>query len=698
MVWAASPASRVLVDGSRNRRLNTETGRAARSPKRAPVTGWWGRPIVRGRRASRRQLVPAAQKGPTRSMYRPGTTQPINRALGGADQDGGRSVHHRMGQADVGMDPVQAVTFERQRPEEGQTSGWTAEQGSSAEPRKRQLRRPGATAHGRRRLVDPDARPRPASVTAAASPLGPAPTSDRVERRPRHPRFASCAATLEKQSRPANGGSLARRWWQHEGAASAAGAAAVLWPGDAPRKAALGPPLPRSRDLGSVHRVPVHHRLPARRAPVRQRLDVPPVEGRGRRRRHRLHPRREGLHHVHAGLPTVSRLGDRDRHLPVRRERTEDEVAGVATDVFLARATDPELLAAGQDGGLVSAILRLGSSTTTSTPRWCQTCTATAAWKATPAVVRDRAGVLSSAGSRYTYSANTLAYPEAIKGGDERIALVGMSCQASAPAVMKARKAGKVGRRLSLSIGLLCSKTFEDAIFEELFEASYGLRRADIAKINIKGVFQIWTATARTTRSPQGGSPVDAGGVQGVPRLRRRARRHRHRRHRRLQRLDADHRAHRGRPRGDGRHARRRRHRDTARRRRPRRHGAAAQAGAGRAGSGGPRARWRRRAGSRPRPERHRRHRPVGPTRTPGHEGEGTSGQWHRRAGPARPGARARAARRRPDSPTRRATRSGSSSAQYPKPSHTIGSRRRVSLTRPLRRRGAPVGLRDGRR
>ncbi len=110
-----------------------------------------------------------------------------------------------------------------------------------------------------------------------------------------------------------------------------------------------------------------------------------------------------------------------------------------------------------------------------------------------PAVVTSRAEVLATAGSRYTYSANPLAYRDAVANGAERIALVGMSCQASLPGVMSARKTGKSARRLTLSIGLLCSKTFDDAIFEELFEASYGLRRADIKKINIKGVFQIWT-------------------------------------------------------------------------------------------------------------------------------------------------------------------------------------------------------------
>ena len=85
-----------------------------------------------------------------------------------------------------------------------------------------------------------------------------------------------------------------------------------------------------------------------------------------------------------------------------------------------------------------------------------------------PGVARTSDDIIASAGSRYTYSANTLAYDEAIESGAERIALVGMSCQSSVPPVMKQRKAGKVARRLALNIGLLCSKTFDDAIFEEL--------------------------------------------------------------------------------------------------------------------------------------------------------------------------------------------------------------------------------------
>ena len=54
------------------------------------------------------------------------------------------------------------------------------------------------------------------------------------------------------------------------------------------------------------------------------------------------------------------------------------------------------------------------------------------------------------------------------------------------------RKAGKVSKPFLFNIGLLCSKTFDDAIFTELFEAKYGLKKQDMVKMNIKGVFQIW--------------------------------------------------------------------------------------------------------------------------------------------------------------------------------------------------------------
>src|SRR5919112_4080634 len=175
------------------------------------------------------------------------------------------------------------------------------------------------------------------------------------------------------------------------------------------------------------------------------------------------------------------------------RQRVPEEVSGVAKDIVLARATDPKVHELGQDGGLVSALLIWALEHGVIDAALVSYLEGDgSSWKAKPGVARTREEVLASAGSRYTYSANTLAYDDAIAGGAEKIALIGMSCMSSTPVTMKNRKVGKVGRKFALNIGLLGSKTFDDAIFPELFEAKYGLKKEDMVKMNIKGVFQIW--------------------------------------------------------------------------------------------------------------------------------------------------------------------------------------------------------------
>ena len=95
-------------------------------------------------------------------------------------------------------------------------------------------------------------------------------------------------------------------------------------------------------------------------------------------------------------------------------------------------------------------------------------------------------------GQNFEYRANPLALRQAKDEGLTKLALVGMGCQTSSPPIMWDRKAGKVSKPFVFNIGLLCSKTFDDAIFPELFEAKYGLQKSEMVKMNIKGVFQIW--------------------------------------------------------------------------------------------------------------------------------------------------------------------------------------------------------------
>ncbi len=143
------------------------------------------------------------------------------------------------------------------------------------------------------------------------------------------------------------------------------------------------------------------------------------------------------------------------------------------------------------------------SSTTRSTPRSSRASRATARPGGRCPSSRAPAPRSSRPRARATPTRPTCSRTaRPIEAGAERIGLVGMGCMTSAPGAMAARKAGKIARRLSLTIGLMCSKTFDDAIFEELFEARYGMPRARITKMNIKGVFQLWLDRRLLPRGP----------------------------------------------------------------------------------------------------------------------------------------------------------------------------------------------------
>ena len=180
-----------------------------------------------------------------------------------------------------------------------------------------------------------------------------------------------------------------------------------------------------------------------------------------------------------------------DMHL-FGKVREPNDMAGVWRQLLLTRAANDEEHEKGQDGGFVSAMLNWLLDHDYIEAALVSGVEDDDRWKAKPVVVTNREEVLATAGSRYTYCANPLALREAKERGFNRLALVGMGCQTSSPPVMWDRKAGKVSKPFLFNIGLLCSKTFDDAIFPELFEAKYGLKKQDMVKMNIKGVFQIW--------------------------------------------------------------------------------------------------------------------------------------------------------------------------------------------------------------
>ena len=165
-----------------------------------------------------------------------------------------------------------------------------------------------------------------------------------------------------------------------------------------------------------------------------------------------------------------------DEHL-FARTREPDEVAGIYQDILLTRASDDMVHRMGQDGGLVSALLIWAlendyiDAALVSYLEGDGTHVEGQARASPPPRSRSSTPPAAATPTRPT----PWPCPRPSTPGHSRLALVGMSCQSSVPPIMWSRKVGKVGKPILFNIGLLCSKTFDDSIFDELFETKYGL-------------------------------------------------------------------------------------------------------------------------------------------------------------------------------------------------------------------------------
>lgn len=154
----------------------------------------------------------------------------------------------------------------------------------------------------------------------------------------------------------------------------------------------------------------------------------------------------------------------------------------------LARATDEGALQVGQDGGAVAALLAWGLDTGELDGAVVSAPSQDVRWLDEPRVVKTRAELLEASGSRYTYCSTPLALRDVAAERLKNVALVGVSCEATAVRQLAASGIRRWVRPVKLVIGLMCTETFDyDAFMIGKLQNEMGIDLDDVAKVNVKG-------------------------------------------------------------------------------------------------------------------------------------------------------------------------------------------------------------------
>lgn len=170
------------------------------------------------------------------------------------------------------------------------------------------------------------------------------------------------------------------------------------------------------------------------------------------------------------------------------RERKSHEEFGVYSRLCIARANDIRVRSVSQDGGVATALLlfclargvidgAIVSGKSLDKPLY-----------PIPMLAKTPTEILESAGTRYFYSPNILAFSDALRQKSRSIAFVGTPCQICAIRKMQLLGLKKYVAQLKLMIGLMCSECFNyEGLMEKYVRERMGLQPNDINKMNIKG-------------------------------------------------------------------------------------------------------------------------------------------------------------------------------------------------------------------
>ncbi len=185
------------------------------------------------------------------------------------------------------------------------------------------------------------------------------------------------------------------------------------------------------------------------------------------------------------------------------RRRKPDEIYGKYLYKTLVRATEKGVLAKGQDGGAVSALLGWAMEEGELDGAVVAAPSSSVPWMDEPRVVTNKEELLAAAGSRYTYCATPLGLKKAAEKKLKNVAIVGVSCESTAVRNLAAEGIKRWTRPVKLIVGLMCTETFDyEAFVIGKLQAELGIDLDQVVKVNVKGKVIVTLADGRDIEIP----------------------------------------------------------------------------------------------------------------------------------------------------------------------------------------------------
>ena len=181
------------------------------------------------------------------------------------------------------------------------------------------------------------------------------------------------------------------------------------------------------------------------------------------------------------------------------RARTQDEEFGVYQKMVVAKATDPNITAVCQDGGVVTAILASTLEDGTIDGAVVSGL-GEKPFYPVPIIAKSLEELLEAAGTRYTYSPNLLALRDIAKF--ESVAVVGTPCHIQSIRKMQKIPLKKYTRRINCLIGLFCTESFQYEGLMSALSEKLGISPRDIKKMSIKAKMIIYTKSGEEKSIP----------------------------------------------------------------------------------------------------------------------------------------------------------------------------------------------------